>query len=174
VSLAMSYYLRFSGKSFYINLIAAGLLVFIFIRYCWVGRRHDAFDYFAPALFVGYMLFIHLPRYVKFLYFVISKRPVLEVTDLFLFDHYKNIKYYWDDIELINASDSKLMITLYEPPKYFKEIVNPFSRFRTRILFQLYNETSLFKIDLGVLELKKSENQQFMNMLDELSLAGKN
>jgi len=170
----MSYYLRFSGKSFYINLTAVGLLIFIFIKYCWVGRRHDAFDYFMPALFAGYMVFILLPREVKFLYFVISKRPVLEVTDLFLFDHYKNIKYYWRDIEQIDTNDKQILVTLYEPRKYFKEIPNPFSRLKTRILCQLYNETSLYKIDLSILELKKDENKIFLEKLDELSLAGKN
>ncbi len=169
----MKYYLTFSRTS-YINLIFGVIYILILLKYFWIGQRHEAINYFIATCFVGYLVFFVLPRLAKVLYFCILKRPILETNDVFIFDHYKNIKYYWNDIEKINTTNSRITLTLREPHKYFREIANPFSRLRTRVLCDLYNETALFKIDISILEFNEKENTRFLQTLDELNIAGKN
>ena len=165
----MRYYLSF-GKTFRISL----LWLFFSVAYIAIYASRDkpqTMDYFIVVLY-GYLLIsIILPRIIKFLYFIIRKRPALTVTESFVFDHYKNIKYDWNDINEIQASDNYLDIKLHEPWKYYGKIWNPFLRLKIMLLSNIFKNKSFYKIDIDILDIKKGENKKFLDAINEFSMA---
>ncbi len=79
------------------------------------------------------------------LYMVISEKPALTLNSEFAFDHIKNIKYYWEDINELKITPSSVKISLDKPEKYV--IKTKSLPYRMRKLFGLSKKQS-FSIDL--------------------------
>lgn len=96
---------------------------------------------------------------------------MLTANESFIFDHYENIKYYWDDIEEADSVGRSLQIHLFEPQKYFKEIKSPFYRFFSKLNYKLFKAKSIYTIDLSMLDTDKGE---LLNTLNDFSIAAEN
>lgn len=96
---------------------------------------------------------------------------MLTINESYIFDHFENIQYYWNDIEEVVTTNAALDIRLYKPAKYFPKIRNPFWRVITKIKYNRFNAKSLYKIDLNMLDIKKGENEKFLQILNEYSLS---
>jgi hypothetical protein len=162
----MRYYLRF-GKAFRLSLL---LLLYpgAYIAIYYSRHKPEKMDYLLIVLYSYLLVSIILPRIFKFIYFIIRKRPVLTANETFIFDHYRNIKYDWDDIKEIIATDNYLEIDLYQPEKYYLKIINPFFKVKIKLLSYLFKRKSFFKID--ILDIKKGENKNFLDSLNEFSM----
>ena len=103
--------------------------------------------------------------------FIFYKKPIFTVNEVFIFDYFNNIQYNWDDIKEVIATDDYLDIQLCEPEKYFKMIKSPFGRFMTKIYQGIFKIKSLYTIDINLLDIEKGKNKEFLDKLNEYSLA---
>jgi len=158
----MTYYLKF-GKIFYNQLFWFSYAII------WIVKDSNRFSYWDLIfVFLGAITF---PRLVILTYFKLLKKPVLIANDLYIFDCYKNIKYYWEDIDEIIATDDYLQITLCNPVKYLNKIGNPFFRLVAIVKYRFFKTKSLFSINLNILGIEKGKNKEFLDTLNDYSLA---
>jgi hypothetical protein len=121
-------------------------------------------------IYLFLLITLVLPWLIKFFYFGIRKKLVLTVNGSFIFDHYENIKYYWDDVEEVIASGDYLHIKLYEPEKYLDKCQNPFRRFLKKKVYQLFKIKPSYGINLDIINIKKDEQKKFLDTLNAFSM----
>ena len=158
----MTYYYSKLGKGFYQPLFSFVLSLVNLVKYYYRG------DYFGTGLFL-FIVVVILPRIIRSLYLKIKKKPVLAVTNQYVFDCYSNIKYYWEDIEYVELSDNSLQVNLYQPAAYFSNIRNPFWRLLTIFKYKYLKGKSLYLIDTDRLALTTGQNGALRDVLDYYS-----
>ena len=159
----MTVYLKLS-KRFYTLLFCLVGTVYLVLK-CYYSHGY-IFGGIALVLFV-----ICITTLITMLRFIFYKKPIFTVNEVFIFDYFNNIQYNWDDIKEVIATDDYLDIQLCEPEKYFKMIKSPFGRFMTKIYQGIFKIKSLYTIDINLLDIEKGKNKEFLDKLNEYSLA---
>jgi hypothetical protein len=156
----MTYYARLDKQFFARSILLAAYIKF-YSRY-----PHELFWPIMVTLFAALVL----PGIVIQLYLVLFKKPIFTANETFIFDHYAQIKYYWDDIEqVIYRPDEFLEIKLNEPKKYLRKLPNPIWRLRAFFVCYVLRRKFRYTINLDLLDIKKGENNLFINTLNQLS-----
>ena|SRR6185437_1699544 len=155
------------GRTFLVNLswqLLLGLLIFL-------NSSSRNGNQIIAYIYLFLLIALILPRLIKFFYFGIRKKLVLTVNKSFIFDHYENIKYYWDDIHEVIASGDYLLIKLYEPEKYLNKFDNPVRRFLKKAGYQLFKIKPSYSINLDIIDIRKEELKKFLDTLNAFSIA---
>jgi hypothetical protein len=156
----MTYYVKL-GKYFFIQLF------WLIYSSIWVYKGYK-FIYW-DLIFATFAVIV-IPKILSAVYLKLFKKPAITVNEDYIFDHYKIMKYYWEDIDEVIASDAMLDIRLKEPQKYFKKIKNPFRIIFILLKYKVFKNQSLFTIDVQLLDIEKGKNKAFLDKLDELSI----
>lgn len=125
-------------------------------------------DYWgAGFMAILWIVIIHnLFRQVRF---KLSGQPAFTANKIFIYDHFKNKKYFWEDIEEVEISRRTMYIYFYDPQKYGKR-VGRISAFLIREGLT-GREREACTIDLEHFAIPKRERQKFLDKLDRLSIA---
>lgn len=161
----MAYFARFSQTSFVSALWMLTSLLNV--------NRH--FDYrtrtgFEWVFFFIFFWSLFLPQLLTVLYFVLLKKPIFTANELYIYDHYEGIKYYWEDIEEIVADLDNIEVKLIDPVSYLKNRKRLFSKFRAMIKYYIFNSKPKFIIDTQFIIIKKGEHKLFIDALNNLSI----
>jgi hypothetical protein len=158
----MTYYAKL-GRAFF------NQLFWLTYAASWIIIKLHKFGYW-DLVFVLLAL-MTLPVVIMLGYFKLFKRPIFKANEAYIFDCYNNIKYYWDEIEeVIPTADDFLQIKLYEPEKHLNKIKNPFQRFFREIGYRIFKKKPTYRINLAIIDIKKGENKNFLDMLDDYSV----
>ena len=87
--------------SLFILSLSIGLVYFA------VEFYSDAWQYWLLIAGPSLVIIITIPEYVRTGYFLISKKPALELTTEQLIDHFKRKRYKWSDISAIELRMNK-------------------------------------------------------------------
>src|SRR5580704_16321734 len=99
----MDYELRFRSRFFaQLMLIPLYSWIFIFRPY----QHHEYVWLIIGLIFTPIVLSSFRP--ITLIKLIIYKKPVLTVNQSYVFDHFQNIQYYWDDIEEAVQTDNTL------------------------------------------------------------------
>lgn len=151
-----------------LNLRVFQLTLFSLIMIVYAFGSHK--DYTIAFIYM-FTLVTLTPGLIKAFVYSGQKKSTLSANGSFIFDQYKNIKYYWADIEEINVSDDFLFVKLFEPEKYIRDVKNPFSKFFKRAGYYLFKIRPSYSINMNIIDVKKEEKTKFLDMLNEFSMA---
>lgn len=161
----MVYYAKFD-KQFYIAAVYLTLCVLISVR---IYTDHKTYDYY--WLIPGILYWSLLSRRVfSILYLKLFKKPIFTANEYYVFDHFENIKYYWDDIDEIVAEENLLVVQLDDPAKYYSEIKVPFLKFKAFLKHKVFRRKLTYYIDLDLIDIKKGKHKMFVDTLNDLSI----
>lgn len=103
-----------------------------------------------------------VPKLLKYLYYAVTKKPMLTVTDVYIFDHFNGLKYCWADIDFIDPYDDYLSLNLYDPRKYIRSSRNKLTR--------SFLKRRIGRIDTSDLKIEKGKYASFLKSLNNYSL----
>jgi hypothetical protein len=142
--------IRYSGFFVFQILVIAGLLFVAGLDFFHPVFKQGFFHYdYVIKILLALTFLIQIYRQV---YAVIINKPILTVTDKYLYDFVFDIKYYWKDIVEIYEKNGHLFINLYYQEDYLNKIGNPLRRFVARRWFKPGRKKTLFFINLDIVE----------------------
>ncbi|NHA03205.1 hypothetical protein G7092_05345 [Mucilaginibacter sp. HC2] len=123
----MKYYFRLSK-----NLLGTFgiVLVYLSIAIIQILRKSDHFYYYVGPILCLMLIYLFVNNY-KSVMLGLRKKPLLEANETYVFDGVNNIKYYWIDIDVIDADEDNrtLYIKVNDPAKYLKFFSNFYIRY---------------------------------------------
>jgi hypothetical protein len=160
----MKYYFKI-GKNFFKRSI--GVLIWLSIiasHILWQPKSGIDKFYYYLAVFGGMVIIIHIINNYKLIILVLRKKPLLEANEICVFDCVNNIKYYWTDINTIDANedDRTLYIDVNDPAKYLSFFGNFYNRY-----YHYSKRKKRFNIDLDCV---KAHMKSLITTLDNYSI----
>jgi hypothetical protein len=128
-------------------------------------------DYYLAFFILFVAIVTVLPQVIKFFYFWIGNKPVLTANRSFIFDQFKNIKYYWNDIDEIVVTGEYMAVKLYHPEKYLDEVRNPVQRFFKKWRYNRFHKKPNYGINMDIISVRAEEYNNFLNTLNQFSIA---
>jgi hypothetical protein len=95
---------------------------------------------------------------------------MLTVNEVYIFDHYTNSRYDWSEIYEIVVNNEAVKIYLKEPKKYPVIIKSFFGRLLRSVIKRPSKASTLFIIDLDMVEIPKDEYEEFVEELNDFSI----
>jgi hypothetical protein len=151
----------------------AGFLMFQLILFSCIAALNffgNHKNYYLSFFFLLVAIVTVLPRLIKFFYFWIGSKPVLTANRSFIFDQFKNIKYYWNDIDEIVVTGEYMVVKLYQPEKYLNKVKNPVQRYFKKRRYNRFHKKLYYSINLDIVGVKAADYSRFLNTLNEFSL----
>ena len=112
------------------------------------------------------------PFLVKHIAFYVINKPMLTINESYIFDHYNDRKYYWNDIEdmIVTGPCDLLQIYFYEPKIYPRTITNPIEKFLPSIIKRKPKRNDSYFIDLSMVTFRWDKYDQFVDALNDYSI----
>lgn len=101
----------------------------------------------------------HFLKTIKNLNRILNKKPAIELTDEYFFDHINNIKIYWKNINKISLISIKSNTYICFNLKDIKSYIIQSKSFLNNFLFKinLYNEEKFVKTEISLVEGKNED-----------------
>lgn len=130
----MKYYFKLSRNLLYKSIGVLICTLFFACHILWrpkYGKSEiDSFYYYGTAVW-SIALIVHIINNYKLIIKALKKEPLFEANETYVFDSVSNVKYYWNDIEAIDANeeDRVLYINVNDPAKYLSFFSNFYNRY---------------------------------------------
>jgi len=163
----LSYKFKWGRKTLWFTFQFVFWCVFPFVSH--FTERHK--DYYLILFFLIMLSITVLPKTIRFLYFWIAGRTVLTANRSFIYDQFKNIKYYWNDIDEVVVTGDYMAVKLYHPEKYLDEVKNLIQRSFKKMRYDYFHKKPSYSINLDIVDVKAEDYQKFLNDLNAFSIA---
>ena len=130
-------------------------------------------DLFAPVFKTGFLRYNYIVYYLLGITWLLKiygqiyssfiGKPILKVNENYLYDLNNDITYYWKDVDSLDIKRSFLIINLKQPSAYLDKIGNSFRRFLVKLLYTPNTTTTLFFINMDIIDGDKNELFEVIN-----------
>jgi hypothetical protein len=146
------------------------LLIIVALAMAFANFFHPIFT--SGLLHYNYLIWasialIRSVSYYKPIYFVITKKPVLNVTHESIDDFITGTRYCWKDIKEIYEKDAYLHLILYKPEAYLINIKNPIKRLFAKIFHSSDPDKTPFIVNIDLVD---ANPDALLELLDDYSI----